>query len=110
MSATTDSAATVSVQPRTCVVCGYVTDAESAVDPDTFAGGSPQEGDVAICLGCGRVSQYDASGWASPMTSAEIASLSDDTRAEIDRAESARQRVMRGMVVRYGRIVDGTAR
>lgn len=73
-----------------CVQCGYVCD---AYDSFTSPGTEPSEGDISLCMNCGRVYTRHDDRW-QPMTTAEREALHPENRREIEELEWARSQAI----------------
>ena len=86
--------------PRSCPYCGKFNDCHTNVDADTVdGGGPPEDGDCAICIGCGNWSIFDGANLRLPtdVEWQEIQHNQDCMRADrawraMDKERSAQQK------------------
>lgn len=70
-----------------CEKCGQVlTDHEMLEDPEAV----PRDGDISVCIFCGKVMVFDK-GRIRNLTPEEEIALPDDVRREIEKIEAARE-------------------
>ncbi len=75
--------------PWLCLGCGYMMDACAPIEGT----GSPDEGDLTLCLNCGALHVRHGVRWL-PITPAEREAIDPEQKADLALYEAARRRVV----------------